>query len=275
MGEITRVHHLDCCTMCPVVGHIPRGHLVAHVLALETESAGIVLVDTGIGEAARAAPSKRLGAPFAKLFRPDLDPARTARAQVRALGLDPADVRHIVVTHLDPDHAGGLADFPEAIVHVHATELDMAVRRPTLAEKGRYRPILWDHGPRFRTYEAVGEAWYGFDAVHDIEGLPPEILAIPMPGHTHGHALVAVDGPDGWLLHCGDAYFDEHIVRPAVAPGSKVVRTFEQMVAVDRAKVARNHDRLRDLDAAHGESIAVFSAHDAREFERMDPSSPP
>lgn len=32
------------------------------------------------------------------------------------------DVRHIVLTHLDLDHAGGLPDFPHAKVHVHATE---------------------------------------------------------------------------------------------------------------------------------------------------------
>ena len=32
----------------------------------------------------------------------------------------------------------------------------------------------------------------GFDGVRQLEGLPPEILMVPMPGHTWGHAGVAV-----------------------------------------------------------------------------------
>ncbi|MCU1357962.1 MAG: hypothetical protein JWM89_3380 [Acidimicrobiales bacterium] len=273
MGAVTKVHHLDCCTMCPILGSGPSGHLVAHVLALETERSGIVLVDTGIGTEGRADPVHQLGWPFAKLFRPDLDPARTAKAQLVGLGLDPADVRHIVVTHLDVDHAGGLADFPDATVHVHATELDMAQDRPTMAEKTRYRPIQWAHGATFETYEQTGEAWFGFDAVHALAGLPEEILAIPLPGHSHGHAVIAVDGPGGWLLHCGDAYFDQQVVRPSAPAGSAVVRRFEQMVAVDRKRVAANHARLRDLVASHGAEIEVFSAHDTREFDRLAAAS--
>src|SRR3546814_2886084 len=53
-----------------------------------------------------------------------------------------------------------------------------------------------------------GERWFGFEAVRDLDGLPPEILLVPLPGHTWGHSGVAVqeDG-GGWLLHAGDAYF--------------------------------------------------------------------
>lgn len=269
MGEITKVHHLDCCTMCPFVGGGPSGHLVAHVLALETERSGIVLVDTGIGTAARQDPVAHLGLLFAGLFRPDRDPGRTAKAHLVALGLDPADVRHIVVTHLDVDHAGGLADFPHATVHVHARELAAARSRSTQAERGRYRPIQWAHGPAWASYEETGEPWFGFEAVHALDGLPEEILAIPMPGHTRGHALVAVDAPGGWLLHCGDAYFDQHVVRPHVPAGSAVVRNFEQLVAVDRQQVAANHGRLGDLVSAHHGQIEVFSAHDTAEFDRL------
>src|SRR6202035_1950636 len=108
--------------MCPRVG--PRlglvdrepGHLVARCLLIE-DSSGLILLDTGFGAKDIATPS-RLG-PARFVIEPRLDPAETALTQVKAVGHDPAEVRHILVTHLDLDHAGGLADFPNAEVHLH------------------------------------------------------------------------------------------------------------------------------------------------------------
>lgn len=271
MGEIERVHHLDCCTMCPVLASKGGHHMVAHVLAIETASSGIVLVDTGIGDAARKDLKGWLGGPFVKIVRPDADPSRSARSQLVALGLDPADVRHILLTHLDLDHAGALADFPQATVHVHTSELDAALK-PTARERERYRAIQWAHGPNWATYGKAGETWFGFEAVHGLQGLPNEILAIPLWGHTRGHAAIAVEGPNGWLLHAGDAYFDAHTVDPAQPKGPGIVRQFERLVAVDRAQVAVNHARLAELVAVHGGpegEVSVFSAHDPRELERL------
>ena len=49
--------------------------------------------------------------------------------QIQRLGFDPRDVRDIVLTHLDFDHAGGLCDFPEARVHLLGAELAGARKR--------------------------------------------------------------------------------------------------------------------------------------------------
>lgn len=268
MGAIGRIHHLDCCTMCPVLASADGHHLVAHVLAIETERSGIVLVDTGIGDDARRDLDRWLGRPFARMVRPDRDHRRSARAQLVELGLDPRDVRHILVTHLDLDHAGGLADFPHATVHVHLDELAAALS-PLRRERSRYRPIEWAHGPRWCTYQRTGEPWFGFGAVHALDGLPEEILAIPLAGHTRGHAALAVHGPDGWLLHAGDAYFQARTVHPEAAPGPALIGVFEQLVAFDRKRVADNHERLAQLAREHGDEVTVFSAHDAGELERL------
>ncbi len=69
----------------------------------------------------------RLGRKWVRQTTPRLDPAETAVQQVKALGYSPDDVRHLLLTHLDRDHAGGIPDFPNAKVHVHRRELDMAV----------------------------------------------------------------------------------------------------------------------------------------------------
>lgn len=142
------IHHLDCASMCPVGGRLLlgsggllTGRMVAHCLLVES-SDGLTLVDTGFGTADVADPH-RLGRPFLAMMRPRLSPARTALHQVRALGYRPEDVRHIVLTHLDLDHAGGLADFPQAQVHVFAEELRAARARATRGERDRYRPAQW------------------------------------------------------------------------------------------------------------------------------------
>ncbi len=114
-----RVHHLNTGTMCPIgrrlvngTGSIfQRARMVCHCLLVET-GAGLVLVDTGIGLDDIAEPP-RLGRKWVRQTRPRLDPAETAVQQVRALGYSPGDVRHLLLTHLDRDHAGGIPRFSE------------------------------------------------------------------------------------------------------------------------------------------------------------------
>jgi hypothetical protein len=48
----------------------------------------------------------------------------------------------------------------------------------------RYRRLQWDDNVRFRTYEPRAEPWYGFPSVRNLAGLPPEILLVPLIGHT-------------------------------------------------------------------------------------------
>lgn len=86
-----------------------------------------------------------LRSPFLRMNRPLLDPQENAVRQVTRLGYDPADVRHVVLTHLDRDHAGGIADFPNANVHMYGPELRAAQARATDRERSRYLTQLWAH----------------------------------------------------------------------------------------------------------------------------------
>src|SRR5271165_5137385 len=114
------LHHLNCGTMCPRGARLLAGtgglleptRLVCHCLLIEGAE-GLVLVDTGFGNGDVGSP-RQLGRLFSALVRPQLSEGETAHAQILARGFQPADVRHIVTTHLDLDHSGGLPDFPEA-----------------------------------------------------------------------------------------------------------------------------------------------------------------
>ncbi|RZQ63300.1 MBL fold metallo-hydrolase [Amycolatopsis suaedae] len=263
-----KVHHLDCGPMRPHGGRLldgqpgllRRAELVCHCLLLETDS-GLVLVETGMGTPAVHRPAEWLGARFTRLTNPVPDESRTAVAQIRALGHDPRDVRHIVLTHLDLDHAGGLVDFPDASVHVNEREL-RALSDP------RYRPIQFEHGPRWAAHGSIGEPWFGFESVRELPGLGSQILLVPLAGHTPGHAGVAVDTGDGWLLHAGDSYFHPGELDPVRPYCPPALALFESIMQTERDQRLANQTRLRDLVAVHDE-VTVFSAHNALEFRRL------
>ena len=90
--------------------------MVCHCLLIEGAE-GLILIDTGLGSADVLQPRYRLGA-MRLLLGLRLRREETAIEQIRRFGYDTRDVRHIVLTHLDLDHVGGLSDFPDARVHV-------------------------------------------------------------------------------------------------------------------------------------------------------------
>ncbi|MBV8887841.1 MAG: MBL fold metallo-hydrolase [Chroococcidiopsidaceae cyanobacterium CP_BM_RX_35] len=268
-----RIHHLNCGCMCPIGGPLFDGksrglttRLVCHCLLVETEQ-GLVLIDTGFGLQDVKAPSSRLSPFFILLNRIQFEQKYTVIAQIEQIGFSASDVRHIVLTHLDFDHAGGLEDFPEATVHVMQTEIDAAQDRRGLLASRRYRPGQWDEVKRWKYYSAGGEPWFGFSAVRDLDGLPPEILLIPLIGHTRGHAGIAIDTPSGWLLHAGDAYFYRHEMgspKPRCTPG---LRAYQWMMDVDHDARLHNQDRLHALSLDRSKGVRLFCSHDAVEFE--------
>ncbi|MFO0676263.1 MAG: MBL fold metallo-hydrolase [Polyangiaceae bacterium] len=259
-----KVHHLKCGEIRGLA--VNGRHLVCHCLLVETEASGLVLVDAGLGAQDLVDPVPRLGAAFTYGFaRPSRDPSLSALAQVKALGFAPEDVRHVVVTHMDLDHVGGLVDFPHAAVHVHAIEHRTAMAPPTYKERERYRAPMWAHGPRFETYDEAGEPWFGFEAVRGLRGLPPDVLLVPLVGHTRGHTAVALRGPRGWMLHAGDAYFDHGEVHRPTRECPFLLRVFQTAAEMRRADRLANQDRLRALLSTES-SIECFCAHDPHEF---------
>lgn len=261
-----RIHHLNCATMCPVAWSLfGLRDMVCHCLLVETDAHGLVLVDTGFGTGDIADPS-HLGGAFRGLVRPKLDVAETALKQVEALGFRAADVRHILPTHLDLDHAGGLPDFPEATVHIYKKERDAALARATWREKERYKTRHVAHGPKWEPYEVQGEPWNGFECVRDLKGLPPEILLVPTVGHTRGHVAVAIEGPGGWLVHAGDAYFHKDEMHPEKPSCPRPLAIFQSTMGIDGASRRHNAERLRVM--ARETKVSIFSAHDADELDR-------
>jgi glyoxylase-like metal-dependent hydrolase (beta-lactamase superfamily II) len=239
--------------------------MVCHCLLAETND-GLALVDTGIGLDDIGDPM-RLGRKWVRQCKPRLDPSETAVEQVRALGFAPADVRHVLLTHLDRDHAGGVPDFPRAKVHVHRSEYDMAVAGRVKAPEGRYITGQWRHGPDWNFYGDDGEDWFGFKGVRALGDRESDVLMIPLPGHTLGHCGIAVRGAGKWLLHAGDAYFFHGELEPKPHMPF-VLGMFQRRADMDRARRLANLARLRALKAAHGAEVEIVNSHDPVDYDR-------
>lgn len=273
-----RMHHLNCGTFCPVGAYLingrgslaARGRLVCHCQLIETNE-GLVLIDTGLGMPDVHDPKNSLpGAVWQAINQAQLRPEETAISQVRALGFNPKDVRHIVLTHLDFDHAGGLPDFPHATVHAFAREHDAAMMRRTPRERMRYAPRQFAHQPNWALYVTEGEKWFGFDAVRTIRGVgSTEVLLIPLLGHSRGHCGVAVNTPEGWLLNCGDAAFWHGELATPERRCPLGLRACQNIFQFDRDTRLHNQQRLRNLIQFSGGDVKVFCSHDPDMMRRF------
>jgi glyoxylase-like metal-dependent hydrolase (beta-lactamase superfamily II) len=269
-----RIHHLNCGTHCPVGGAFFDGasrgltaNICTHCLVIEAAD-GLVLVDTGYGLQDVRQPHARLARIWPAVLNVDYREQDTALRQVEVLGFSARDVRHIILTHLDFDHAGGIEDFPQARVHVMEREREAAERkRRSFVAGQRYRQAQWDGVRDWRTYATGGERWFGFEAVRGLDGLQPEFLIVPLPGHTAGHAGVAIRTEGGWLLHAGDAYLHRGEMRePQCCPPGLAV--YERIMDTDRPSRRANQERLRTLKRERAD-VTVFCSHDSVEFAAL------
>ncbi|MEV6279082.1 MBL fold metallo-hydrolase [Nocardia sp. NPDC051832] len=254
-----KIHHLNCGSMAKIEATYAAApaHTVNHCLLVETADE-LVLVETGLGLANVRNPEGTLEADWVRFAQPVLDEQETAIRQIERLGFSAGDVGHILLTHLDVDHSGGLPDFPDAKVHVHAAELDAALAESAAT---RYRPAHWAHGPKWVSYSPEpGDEWFGFTAAIPA-GLGPDFRLVPLRGHTPGHMGVAVRQGDRWLLHCGDAYYYHRELDLPPEP-HPILDILQQSAEFDRDLRLGTQARLRELTRTHPEEITLVNAHD-------------
>lgn len=268
--KIITIHHLNGCTNRPLVGKLFNERspcrVISHILLIEMNH-GLALVDTGIGMDDMKSPH-RLGFMHV-LNRPRLDENETALKQIEKLGFKADEVQHIIMTHLDLDHTGGLPDFPNATIHVLKKELEAAMKPESFKERNRYRKQHWAHSPKWEPYdENFGETWFGLDSIRDLTDLPPEILLVRLPGHTKGHCGVSIKTFNGWLLHAGDSYyFYKEIIEKPKTP--LMANLFQRFAHIDYEKAMQTKSKVRELALQHKDEIIVMCSHDTMEFESL------
>lgn len=188
----------------------------------------------------------------------------TAAFQVEKLGYSRADVKHIVMTHMHCDHSGGLRDFPDAKVHVHALEYE-AIQHPKGLKERFYEPAHWTHNPKWVIHEdVVAKDWFGFSSIRIQEGLILDVRLIPLPGHSRGHCGAAIETASGWLLHCGDAtypFYRENEPAPPLKPLPFYVMSPPKWL--EKSLVGEQTSRLMKLYEKHSGEIQFICSNDS------------
>jgi N-acyl homoserine lactone hydrolase len=157
---------------------------------IQTHDGQNILVDTGFpakyaDDAERANLEDGLEI-FGRVLRLTYD--NLPAGQLAKIGLAPADIGTLVMTHSDIDHVGGIGEFPQATIVIHADE--RAYERPRYWH-GR-SPITWPDNSTQLIYED-GQ-------------LCPGITLLSTPGHAPGHLSLLVRLPEtGNVLLIGDA----------------------------------------------------------------------
>lgn len=157
---------------------------------------GHIAIDTGLTTRVRVPASQRLiSAPS-----PLIEAGEEVGEQMRAAGLNTADVRRVVLTHLDWDHAGGLEYFPNTEVLVHRPEHEFAQK---FMGKWRYRPKLWPSWFEPSLYDLDAEPYGPFPASKTLTE-SGDVLLVPIPGHSIGQVGVIVRSDDIALFFAAD-----------------------------------------------------------------------
>ncbi|MGC9537507.1 hypothetical protein [Streptomyces sp. UG1] len=120
--------------------------------------------------------------------------------------------------------------------------------------------------PEDRRAQLGRETWRGFAAAKELTDVAAGIILISLPGHTCGHACVAVDTGTRWLLHCGDAFYHPGTLDSGPVPRS--LRAMETALAWDLKQVHDNHARLAELYRRNEPDLVIINSHDRTLLEK-------
>jgi glyoxylase-like metal-dependent hydrolase (beta-lactamase superfamily II) len=226
---------------------------------LEHPTAGQFVIDTGHHASMSVDPKGSygpiLGRAAAKNIR--MGEGDALPDQVKARGVDPRDIKLVVMTHLHLDHASGVSQFPDATFIVTKREWDAATDGPGL--RGGYISRQFDHAFDWRTIDFDGDevnSYKAFGRTLDLFGDGSVRLAYT-PGHTLGHMSVVVRTAEGEFLVVGDAAYTMRTIKESAMPyGPHDEHEFRRSLK----EVQRYLEQTPDAAVCPGHDLEAFRA---------------
>jgi glyoxylase-like metal-dependent hydrolase (beta-lactamase superfamily II) len=93
-----------------------------------------------------------------------------------------------------------------------------------------------------------------------------DLLMVPLPGHSSGHAGIAVNTQGHWKLHAGDAYFHHDEVHKPQRHCPPGLRFYQRMMDHDHAARVATQNSLRALALTELEGLQIMCSHDKVEL---------
>lgn len=227
-------------------------HLPIWVWVIEHPE-GIVVVDTG-ELAGRGHKSDAVLSRESKTNRLFSHPASVAIAKeeelqhlLAAVQLCASKIAWVVLTHLHPDHTGGLGCFQ----HQEIVLCEQELVQPCAHLELRQLPWAQLHAIRFSSQDVVS-----FNKGYPLTS-SGDLMLVPTPGHTHGHSslLLVTDQCD--ILFAGDVSLNQ-----------------QQVLRWELGGVNANHDQAFDTynkirSYALNKPLLYLPAHDEAAATRL------
>lgn len=192
---------------------------------------GWFLWDTGVADAVAAMPDGLAPAdPKAVLWRRP----KTLAGELDRLGVKPADLKGMAVSHTHPDHVGNVEMFPTTMLYV---------------QKAEYEWPGANNAPRFKAEHPVTK----LEGDRDIFG-DGSVTILSTPGHTPGHQSLLVKLPkSGAIVLSGDAvhFTSNWEIRAVPSMNSNKEQTQASMQKIadtltkEKAQLWINHDKAQ------------------------------
>jgi len=228
---------------------------------VEHPGAGPILIDTGLHPSVAVDPKQNFGRLLAYYYRGlKMNAEQAAPAQLRARGLDAADVRFVLMTHMHVDHASAISEFPEATFVLSKQEFD-AVTDGRVTDG--YVKRQYDFGFDYRAFDFDSrgtESFATFGRSFDLFG-DGSVRAVFTPGHTHGHTSYVLRLREREVLIACDAAYTERTLSESVLP----------------YKMADEHHFRRSLKEIQRyrertPGALIIPGHDWDSFSALDPA---
>ncbi|MEQ8934335.1 MAG: N-acyl homoserine lactonase family protein [Amphiplicatus sp.] len=202
---------------------------------------GDLLWDTGLPDAINAVEGGVAEGPFA------MEMPKTLKGQLAEIGVAPADIEYLSLSHSHFDHAGNAGEYAASTFIVHEAERAHMFRDEARADT-----------QSFAAYSALENAeTVTFTDEYDVFG-DGSVRIIAMPGHTPGHSvLLAQLDKAGPVLLTGDMY---HLTE---AREKRTVPVFN----ADAEETLRSMDRFEALAAKTGARVII--QHEADDFAAL------
>jgi glyoxylase-like metal-dependent hydrolase (beta-lactamase superfamily II) len=226
---------------------------------VEHPGTGPMLIDTGLHPSVAVDPKQNFGRVLAFYYRGiKMNSEQAAAAQLRARGLDAADIRYVLMTHMHVDHASAISDFPDATFVLSKQEWDAI-------SEGKDRGYVerqYDYGFDYRTFDfesPATESFTSFGRSFDLFG-DGSVRAVFTPGHTYGHTSYVLRLRDREVLIAADAAYTQRTLDEDVLP----------FKMVDEHQFRRS---LREIQRYRQQTpgALIVPGHDWDSFSALDP----